>query len=44
MEASTNLVDWDFLGPALNDNGNVQFTDLQATNYALRFYRAMRSP
>jgi hypothetical protein len=39
FEASTNLVSWSWLGVRSNATGNVQFTDLHATNYASRFYR-----
>jgi hypothetical protein len=39
FEASTNLVNWSWLGVRSNANGTVQFTDLTATNYANRFYR-----
>ena len=43
IQASTNLVNWQVLtNGALS--GPVVFTDLQATNYAHRFYRGVVSP
>ena len=39
FEASTNLVNWSWLGVRSNAFGTVQFADLRATNYAHRFYR-----
>jgi len=39
LEASTNLVDWTWLGVRSNATGIVQFTDAKATNYTKRFYR-----
>jgi hypothetical protein len=44
VEASTNLTSWTLLGPALNDNGRVEFTDPDAARFALRFYRAVQAP
>jgi hypothetical protein len=44
VEASTNLVDWIPLGSVLNVNGRISFTDLTATNYNQRFYRAVLVP
>ncbi len=39
FEASTNFLNWNWLGVRSNASGSVQFTDAQATNYASRFYR-----
>ncbi len=39
FEASTNLVNWTWLGVRSNSNWTVQFSDLRATNYPSRFYR-----
>jgi hypothetical protein len=39
LEASTNLVDWTKLAVRSNATGGLQFADLEATNYARRFYR-----
>ena len=36
VEVSTNLVDWDFLGPAWP---YLEFDDFKATNASPRFYR-----
>jgi RNA polymerase sigma factor (sigma-70 family) len=44
VEASTNLTSWTLLGPALNDKGNVEFTDPDAGRFTLRFYRAVQAP
>ena len=40
FEGSTNLVNWSWLGVRSNATGTVLFTDLRATNYVKRFYRA----
>jgi hypothetical protein len=42
IEASTNLLEWVLLGPATNNGGNVEFTDIDAPRFTLRFYRAGR--
>jgi probable HAF family extracellular repeat protein len=42
VEASTNLVEWVALGPAANNAGQVEFTDMDAPRFTLRFYRAAR--
>jgi len=39
FEASTNLMNWSWLGVRSNATGTIQFTDPKATNYASRFYR-----
>jgi len=39
FEASTNLVNWSWLGVRTNATGTIQFTDFRATHYAKRFYR-----
>jgi len=39
FEASTNLVDWSWLGVRTNLTGSVQFNDPTATNFSRRFYR-----
>jgi len=38
--ASTNLVDWDALLTNPPVTGGLQFIDLGATNWRMRFYRA----
>jgi RNA polymerase sigma factor (sigma-70 family) len=43
IEASTNLVDWVWLGPATNNGDKLEFTDLDAPRFTLRFYRAVRA-
>ena len=40
FEASTNLVNWTWLGVRSNSAWTVQCTDAKATNYPSRFYRA----
>jgi RNA polymerase sigma factor (sigma-70 family) len=40
IEASTNLMNWVPLGPATNDRGRVEFTDEEARESTIRFYRA----
>jgi probable HAF family extracellular repeat protein len=44
VEASTNLVVWERLGPANNNDGKVEFTDTNAVKFTLRFYRAVLAP
>ena len=44
IEASTNLTTWTVLGEAKNNNGQVEFIDLDAAKFSLRFYRAVRAP
>ncbi len=39
FEASTNLLNWSWLGTRTNLSGTFQFTDLYATNFPKRFYR-----
>jgi hypothetical protein len=41
FQASTNLVNWSWLGVRSNATGNVGFVDASATNYAQRFYRLL---
>ena len=42
IDASTNLLNWQSVGNyTANSSGNLQFTDLLATNYLRRFYRAV---
>ena len=42
IQASTNMTDWVTLGLGLTDpDGNVTFTDPNAANQSLRFYRAV---
>jgi len=43
IEASTNLTTWTRLGPAANNQGQVEFIDADAPKFALRFYRAIRA-
>ncbi len=40
FEASTNLLNWTWLGVRTNLNGTVVFEDSRATNFSRRFYRA----
>lgn len=44
IEASTNLVDWSTLTNVLNLTGAAQFSDISATNFPRRFYRARLVP
>jgi hypothetical protein len=39
IEASTNLVNWVPIGTLYNTNGFLQFLDVTASNYPVRFYR-----
>ncbi len=42
IDASTNLLNWQSVGNyTANSSGTLQFTDLLATNYLCRFYRAV---
>jgi len=41
IEASTNLVTWTPLGPVTNQGGYMEFIDADATNFMIRFYRAV---
>src|SRR5207249_9928156 len=41
FEASTNLVNWTWLGVRTNLTGTVQFSDTTATNFPHRFYRVL---
>ena len=42
IQASTNLIDWVTIGLGLTDtDGNVEFTDPNAANQPLRFYRVV---
>lgn len=41
VEASTNLKNWTRIGTFDNRSGVVQFTDMQAAMFPLRFYRAV---
>jgi hypothetical protein len=42
IQASTNLADWETIGLGATDtDGNVEFTDSNAPNQPLRFYRAV---
>jgi probable HAF family extracellular repeat protein len=43
IEASTNLIDWVLLGSATNNGGKLEFTDIEAPRFILRFYRAGRA-
>jgi len=44
IDSSTNLLDWTALTNITGLSGTVQFSDLKATNYARRFYRALWIP
>lgn len=44
IEASTNLVNWLTLSNFTSTGGFIEFTDLSATNFPGRFYRAVWSP
>jgi hypothetical protein len=44
VEASTNLVTWSLLGPAVSRNGKLEFIDTEAPKFTLRFYRAVLAP
>jgi len=41
IQASTNLVNWAVLDNFVGTNSTINFSDLTATNYNLRFYRAV---
>jgi hypothetical protein len=42
VDASTNLLNWlPLLTNTVGPSGTIQFTDLLATNYPWRFYRAV---
>jgi len=41
FEASTNLLNWTWLGVRTNLTGTIQFTDMTATNFPQRFYRVL---
>ena len=42
IQASTNLIDWVTIGLSVTDtNGNVEFTDPNAANPPVQFYRAV---
>ena len=41
IDVSANLVDWSPLVTLPNVTGAIEFTDLAATNYQRRFYRAV---
>jgi hypothetical protein len=43
IQTITNFTSWTTLGSLVLTNGNGAFTDLQATNYDSRFYRAYRA-
>lgn len=44
IDASTNLVNWTTLTNLTSTGGFIVFTDLSATNFPGRFYRAVWSP
>ena len=44
FETSTNLLDWVTLGTVLNENGPVQFLDVNQTKPLQQFYRAVWAP
>jgi hypothetical protein len=44
IEASTDLVHWTPLANAINTNGTLQFSDTNAPNFPMRFYRARLIP
>lgn len=44
VEVSTNLTTWTRLGPATNTNGRVEFIDVEAAKFTLRFYRVISAP
>jgi probable HAF family extracellular repeat protein len=41
IEASTNLINWVSIATLYNTNGFLQYLDFTATNFHMRFYRAM---
>ena len=41
FEASTNLVNWSWLGVRTNLTGTVEFLDTKGTNFVRRFYRVL---
>jgi large repetitive protein len=44
IHASTNLTSWTWLATVTNQTGQILYTDPQATNYPMRFYRAIQLP
>ena len=44
VQASTNLAAWDFIGTNTLAGSTWSFVDVQAANYARRFYRAVLAP
>lgn len=44
IDASTNLVDWVILTNFPDATGGIQFTDLSASHFPRRFYRAVQTP
>jgi len=42
--SSTDLVNWTLADLLTNPYGTCQFTDLAATNFSRRFYRALKQP
>jgi hypothetical protein len=41
IQTSTNLLDWNSVATNSSDTGTIQWTDSNAANYPIRFYRAL---
>jgi len=42
IETSTNLMDWEVVGEVtLNEDGSVEFEDVEALKHPRRFYRVL---
>jgi hypothetical protein len=41
VQASTNLINWEYIATFINTNGTVPFTDPSSTNYNERYYRVL---
>ena len=44
ITASTNLVDWTTLARVVSVTGVIEFTDVEASSFAQRFYRVVWVP
>jgi hypothetical protein len=44
VQASTNLINWEYVATFINTNGTVPFTDPDSPNYSQRYYRVVLAP
>jgi hypothetical protein len=44
VQASTNLINWEYVATFINTNGTVPFTDADSPNYSQRYYRVVLAP